>query len=213
MWGDGSGSKSTCCTRLRTRVCAHSTRLRSQARLQVPIISVLRGGGGAEKEDCFLTTSAAQTERASGPMRAYLREQGRERWARTPGALLWSLCTHSPHAHTLTCVHTGARAHTQITKLKRIKVGEQSQEAGSSQEHRVPAEGHWETRKCPESPSAHDGRGGACCFPAHVAPRFLQNCVACDSRAANTRLSGAFFSPTATPPSGEARARRTICLV
>lgn len=69
---------------------------------------------------------------------------------RTPGALLRPPCTHIPHAHTLTCVHTGARTHTnnKIEK-KRIKVGEQSQETGSAQVRRVPAEGHWETRKCP----------------------------------------------------------------
>lgn len=126
---------------------------------------------------------------------------------------LVSVHAFTTRTYTHVRTHWSTCTHTQITKLKRIKVGEQSQEAGSVQEHRVPAEGHWETRKCPESPSAHDGRGGACCFPAHVAPRFLQNCVACDSRAANTRLSRAFFSPTATPQSGAARARRTVCLV
>lgn len=142
MWGDGSESKSICCTSLRTRVCAHSTRLRSQAWLQIPIIPVLRDGGGAEKEDCFLTTSAAKTEQASGPVRACLRgirtrAMDEDTWCPS----LVSVHAYTTRTYTHVRTHWSARTHTnnKIEK-KRIKVGEQSQETGSAQVRRVPAD-------------------------------------------------------------------------
>lgn len=75
----------------------------------------------------------------------------------------WYPSLVSVHAYT-TCIYTQVhghwsmrtRTHNKIEK-KRIKVGEQSQETGSAQVRRVPAEGHWE--KCSESPWTHDGRG------------------------------------------------------
>lgn len=64
------------------------------------------GGGGAEKEDCFLTTTAAKTEQASGPVRACLKGIR----TRVMGKDTWCPSLVSVHAYT-TCTYTQVHAH------------------------------------------------------------------------------------------------------